>query len=163
MPDLSEHKIWPKHASLHVCTVCACVPNDMAYDTTQHDMMHDRTWHMTWHDTWQDMTHDMLWHDTTLHMTQHDTLWHGVTQAKLCAQRSLACSPDSIDTFISLIRHNFPEIWAYACKHIACMHDSSCALGESFAKERSGIFSWFHRNFDLSDLTQFCQDMGPCT
>ena len=26
MQDLSEHIIWPEHASLHACTICACMP-----------------------------------------------------------------------------------------------------------------------------------------
>ena len=43
---------------------------------------------------------------------------------KLCAQRGPACSPDSIDILISLIRPNLAEIWACACKHTACMHTS---------------------------------------
>ena len=46
---------------------------------------------------------------------------------KLCAQRGLACSPDSIDILISLIRPNFAEIWACVCKHIAFMHAGLCA------------------------------------
>ena len=32
-------------------------------------------------------------------------------QFKLCAETGLACSPDSIDTLISLIRTNLAEIW----------------------------------------------------
>ena len=36
----------------------------------------------------------------------------------------LVCSPDSIDTFLFLIQHNLADIWAKACKHIACMHAS---------------------------------------
>ena len=42
----------------------------------------------------------------------------------LCAQKGLACFPDSIDTLISLIQPNLVEIWAHARKHIACMHTS---------------------------------------
>ena len=33
-------------------------------------------------------------------------------QFKLCAETGLACSPDSIDTLISLIRTNLAEIWS---------------------------------------------------
>ena len=40
----------------------------------------------------------------------------------LCAQKDLACYPDSIDTLISLIQSNLAEIWACAHKHIGCMH-----------------------------------------
>ena len=46
------------------------------------------------------------------------------SQGKLCAQTGRACSPDSIDAFISLIQPNLAEIWACAHKHIACMHAS---------------------------------------
>ena len=38
------------------------------------------------------------------------------------------CSPDSKDTLISLIWPNSADIWACACKHIGCMHNSLCAL-----------------------------------
>ena len=38
------------------------------------------------------------------------------------------CSPGSIDTFISLIWPNLAKIWACACKNIACLHASLCAL-----------------------------------
>ena len=41
---------------------------------------------------------------------------------KLCAQRSPACSPDSIDTLISLIQLNLADVWALAHKNIACKH-----------------------------------------
>merc|ERR1711954_13923 len=43
---------------------------------------------------------------------------------EVCAQKGYICSPDSIDTSIFLIHSNLAEIWAQACKHIACMHDS---------------------------------------
>merc|ERR1711954_556700 len=42
----------------------------------------------------------------------------------LCAQKDLACYPDSIDTLISLIRSYLADIWACARKHIGCMHAS---------------------------------------
>ena len=45
-------------------------------------------------------------------------------QLKLCAHTGPVCSPDSIDTFISLIRPNMAEIWACACKNKVCMHAS---------------------------------------
>ena len=81
----------------------------------------------------------------------------------LCAQRSLVCSPDSIDTLISLIWLNLAEIWAYACKHIARMHASLQAWGKIMCSERYSMFSWFHRYLDLSKLTKFGQDIGLCT
>ena len=40
----------------------------------------------------------------------------------LCTQICLVCSPNSIDTFIFLIQPDLAEIWAQACKQIACMH-----------------------------------------
>ena len=43
---------------------------------------------------------------------------------KLCAQTGLACSPDSIDTLISLIPPSLAEIWSQAFKNKACMHAS---------------------------------------
>ena len=45
-------------------------------------------------------------------------------QVKLCALTCQACSPDSKDTFISLIWPNLAEIWACAHKHIVCMQKS---------------------------------------
>ena len=50
----------------------------------------------------------------------HTNLCAGV----ICAQTGPACSPDSIDTLISLIQPNLAEIWACVCKHIVCMHAS---------------------------------------
>ena len=35
-----------------------------------------------------------------------------------------ACSHHSVDTLTFLIQPNLAEIWAYACKHIGCMHGS---------------------------------------
>ena len=35
--------------------------------------------------------------------------------------------------------------------------------GWSMCLERLGLYSWFHRYFDLSDLTKFGWDMGLCT
>ena len=43
-------------------------------------------------------------------------------QVDLCAQKDLACYPDSIDTLISLIQSNLADIWACAHKHIGCMY-----------------------------------------
>ena len=54
-------------------------------------------------------------------VSMHASLCVPVT---LCAQKDLAFSPDSINTFISLIRSNLAEIWACAHKHIGCMHAS---------------------------------------
>ena len=45
----------------------------------------------------------------------------------LCAQKDLACYPDSIDTLIFLIRYNLAEILACAPEHIGCMHTSLSA------------------------------------
>ena len=53
---------------------------------------------------------------------------------KLFVQTWKACSPDSIDTFISLIWPNLAEIWACAHKHNACMRTSLCASIELFAQ-----------------------------
>ena len=80
----------------------------------------------------------------------------------LCTQIGLVCYPYSIDTFIFQIQPNLAEIWAKACKHIAWMHTSLHARDEVCAQS-SGMFSWFHRYFDLSDSTQFVWDMGLCT
>ena len=53
----------------------------------------------------------------------------------LCAQKDLACYPDSIDTLISLILSNLAEIWACACKHIGCLHASLRALVDLCAQK----------------------------
>ena len=45
----------------------------------------------------------------------------------LCAQTAMACSPDSIFTFPSLIQPNLANIWAYASKNIVCIHARLCA------------------------------------
>ena len=54
---------------------------------------------------------------------------------KLCAQRGPACSPDSINTLISLIWPNLAEIWACAHKYIGCIHASLRAQGDLCAKK----------------------------
>ena len=48
----------------------------------------------------------------------------------LCTQIGPVCSPDSIDTLISLIQLNLTEIWACACKHVGCMHAGLWPGGE---------------------------------
>ena len=45
-------------------------------------------------------------------------------QVTLCAQRGLACFPDSTDTLISLIHSSLAEICACARKHKARMQES---------------------------------------
>ena len=45
----------------------------------------------------------------------------------LYTQIGVVYFPDSIETFIYLIQPNLAEIWAKACKHIACMHASLLA------------------------------------
>ena len=52
-----------------------------------------------------------------MHANLHD-------RVDLCAQKDPACSPDSIDNLISLIRPNLAEIWACARKHLGCLHTS---------------------------------------
>ena len=59
---------------------------------------------------------------------------------KLCAQRSPACSLDSIDTLISLIWPNLAEIWASAQKYIGCMHTRLHA-GVKLCAQRGLAFS----------------------
>ena len=106
MPDLSEHKSWPKHASLHACMLYACMhrpisqPNqvsserskylwnqDNMSDLSEHiihpkhtldDMTHDK------HDTWCDMIHDTTWQNMTCHMAcdKWHMTWHDIIQEK---------------------------------------------------------------------------------
>ena len=52
----------------------------------------------------------------------------------LCAQTGLASSPESIDTFIYLIRPNLTKIWSPAYKNIAIMHASLHAQVELWAQ-----------------------------
>ena len=53
---------------------------------------------------------------------------------ELFAQTSLACSPDSEDTLISLIQPNLTEIWACAHQKIVCMHASMGACLHAHAQ-----------------------------
>ena len=72
---------------------------------------------------------------------------------QLCAQICPACSPDSIDTLISLIKRT--QVQSVHVCYLVC-------LGQIMYSGRSSMFSWFHRYFYLSHLTQFGQDMGLC-
>ena len=58
---------------------------------------------------------------------------------KLCAWRGPACSSDSIDTLISLIRPNLAEIWACARNHIGCMHARLCAWSEFLLRKLCSV------------------------
>ena len=66
--------------------------------------------------------------------------------ARLCAWVTLwahtgpVCSPDSIDTLISLILPNLADIWACAHKHIGCMHATLRARGEVCAQKGWACF-----------------------
>ena len=51
-----------------------------------------------------------------------------------------------------------PSMQAYSV-HARKLEFSS----QIICSERSGMFSWFHRYFDLSDLTHFGWDMSLCT
>ena len=54
---------------------------------------------------------------------------------------------------LSILEYNIHSV--HSCK-LACSDQIMCT-------ERSGMFCWFHRYFDLSDLTQFGWYMGLCT
>ena len=95
--------------------------------------------------------------DIWSHACKHIGYMHAILLAwvVLCAQTGLVCFPYSIDTLIFLFLPNF------ACKHKACMHASLLANVKFVL--RNGMLFWFHIHFDLSDLTKFGWDIGPCT
>ena len=76
-----------------------------------------------------------------------------------CTQIGVACIHDSIDNLISLIGPNSMEIWACTCR-AWLTYKLSCVLRSHDVLTQVQHILQFLLN--ISDLTQFGQNMGLC-
>ena len=156
LPDLSEHTIWPEHASLHACMLCACMHRPISQPNWVKSERSKYLWNQ---ENMLDLSELIIYSEIWLQAWKH-------IACKLACLGQIMCSERSgmFSWFHRYLHLSDPTQFGWdmgPSMQAYSMHAGKLVFfGWSMCSEKSGLFSWFHRYFDLSDLTQFGVSMA---